>query len=97
MEGWRRIQVSRELTKKFEEHLNSDIDKIIDFYDKNEILGEYTIVIRGVDDQDEKYFDSFALKKELKDLIGAGLSLSAASKYLAKKKPSKKTIYNLYN
>ncbi len=96
--GWRRIHVARELTKKFEEHLNSDIDKVIDFYDKKEILGEYTIVIRGVDDQDEKYFDAFALKKELKGLIGAGLSLSAASKYLAKKENlPKKTIYSLYN
>ena len=37
---------SERLTKKFEEHLNSDIDKVIDFYDKKEILGEYTIVIR---------------------------------------------------
>ena len=33
------------------------IDKVIDFYDKKEILGEYTIVIRGVDAHDEKYFD----------------------------------------
>ena len=36
------------------------------------------------------------LKKDLKELINAGLSLSAASKYLAKKNGLKKTIiYNL--
>ena len=37
------------------------------------------------------------IKKELDELINAGLSLSAASKYLAKKKSLKKNlIYNLY-
>ena len=36
------------------------------------------------------------LKKDLNELINAGLSLSAASKYLAKKNGLKKTIiYNL--
>ncbi len=42
-------------------------------------------------------FDEIELKKELFDLIKAGLSLPQASKYLAKKnKLSKNLIYNLY-
>ena len=37
------------------------------------------------------------LKKELHELVNAGLSLSAASRYLAKKKSlTKNIIYNLY-
>ena len=37
------------------------------------------------------------IKKDLQELIEAGLSLSAASKYLAKKlNLSKKIIYKLY-
>ena len=95
--GSRNIHVARELTKRFEQHLNSNIDKVIEYYEKNEVLGEYTIVIRGINQQEEKSFNSFALRKELKDLIEAGLTLSAASKYLAKKENlTKKTIYNLY-
>ena len=40
--------------------------------------------------------DKLNMKKDLKDLINAGLSLSAASKYLAKKNGLKKSeIYNL--
>ena len=40
--------------------------------------------------------DKSIIKKDLKDLINAGLSLSAASKYLAKKNGLKKSeIYNL--
>ena len=41
-------------------------------------------------------FNEADLKNDLKELIKAGLSLSAASKYLAKKNGIKKTlIYNL--
>ena len=42
-------------------------------------------------------FDEIKLKKELYDLINAGLNLSEASKYLSKKNHlTKKVIYNLY-
>ena len=95
--GSRNIHLAKELTKKFEQHLNSDIDEVIKYYEKNEVLGEYTIVIKGINNKGEKSFDSFVLRKELKDLVEAGLSLSAASKYLAKKENlTKKTIYKLY-
>ena len=41
-------------------------------------------------------FNKNELKKELNDLINAGLTLSSASKYLAKKNGLKKSqIYNL--
>ena len=41
-------------------------------------------------------FNQIELKKELQDLINAGLSLSQASSYLAKKKNlPKKVIYNI--
>ena len=39
---------------------------------------------------------NLVIKKDLNDLIDAGLSLSAASKYLAKKNGIKKSeVYNL--
>ena len=42
-------------------------------------------------------FDKLELKKDLSDLIHLGLSLSKASKYLAKKNNlSKSLIYNMY-
>ena len=41
-------------------------------------------------------FNKFELKKELNELVNAGLSLSAASKYLAKKNGlNKSEVYNL--
>ena len=95
--GAREIQVFRELTKKFEQHIGNNIDETIEFLDGKEILGEITLVIKGkiFTPQDYK-FDNLNLRKELHDLISAGLTLSQASKYLAKKNNlSKSVIYNM--
>ena len=95
--GQREISVSRELTKKFEEQINNNIDSIIDIFENREIIGEITIVIKGLEKSNQIEFNKTKLKKELHELINAGLNLSAASKYLAKKKNLKKNlIYNLF-
>ena len=93
--GDREIMVARELTKKFEEHVGGNINDVYEFFKENNIIGEITIVVKGIKKGDLN-FDKSSIKKDLKDLINAGLSLSAASKYLAKKNGVKKSeIYNL--
>ena len=93
----REIQVFRELTKKYEEHIGNNLFEVIEFLEKREILGEITIVIKGINKTKEpNEVDKYELKKERNELVKAGLSLSAASSYLAKKKNlAKKIIYNL--
>ena len=87
--------VARELTKKFEEHVGNNIHDVIDFFRDKNIIGEITVVLKGIRKKDLK-IDKLNIKKDLNDLINAGLSLSAASKYLAKKNGLKKSeIYNL--
>ena len=95
--GEREIQISRELTKKFEENIYDNIYGLIETFKEKEIIGEITVVIKGRNKLKSKKINEFILKKELNELISAGLSLSAASSYLAKKKNLKKSIiYNLY-
>ena len=95
--GDKEIQISRELTKKYEENVGKNIDEAIEYFNKKEILGELTIVIKGSEKKEIKKINESYLKKELQELIDLGLSLSAASKYLAKKENiSKKVIYNLH-
>tara|TARA_Y100000589_G_scaffold332001_1_gene388510 strand:+ start:1226 stop:2089 length:864 start_codon:yes stop_codon:yes gene_type:complete len=95
--GERQIEVSRELTKKFEEHLGTNINSVIEFFEGKEVIGEITLVIKGLEKSSNYDLDKSFLKKELKDLVNAGLSLSAASRYLAKKNNlAKSQIYNLY-
>ena len=96
--GDREVKISRELTKKFEEKIGDNLNEVIDYFQDKDLLGEFTIVIRG-EDKKTKILDynKIELKKELNDLIEAGLSLSQASKYLAKKYSIPKSlIYNMY-
>ena len=87
--------VARELTKKFEEHVGNNINNVIEYFRDKDIVGEITIVIKGIKKREYNPNKSI-IKKDLNDLIDAGLSLSAASKYLAKKNGLKKSeIYNL--
>ena len=95
--GDREIQVFRELTKKFEQNVGDTIDRVIDFFKDKEILGEFTIVIKGISESKNVSFNPSLIKKELNELINAGLSPSAASKYLAKKNNLPKSmIYSLH-
>ena len=95
--GEREIQVYRELTKRFEEHIGNNIKEVINLIENKEILGEITIVIKGIKKTKNFNFDENLLKKDLHELVKAGLTLSAASKYLAKKKNiTKSFIYDLY-
>ena len=94
--GDREIMVARELTKKFEEHVGNNIFDVIEFFKDKDVIGEITVVVKGINKKTDLNTDTFALKKDLNDLINAGLSLSAASKYLAKKNGLKKSeIYNM--
>ncbi len=96
--GGREIHVSRELTKKFEDNVGNNIDQMISHYEGKEILGEITVVIKGENKKDKNSeFNRSELRKELVELIEAGLSLSQASRYLAKKNNlTKNIIYNMY-
>ncbi len=95
---YREICVSRELTKKFEQHIGNNIYEVIHFFNNREVLGEITVVINGINkSKNNSESDILEIKKDLHDLINAGLSLSAASKYLAKKNNIPKSIiYNMY-
>ena len=96
--GQREIHVYRELTKKFEEHIGNNISQVIDYLEGKEIKGEITVIIKGRDKTNQKLkFDEYELKQELNDLITAGLSLSKASAYLAKRNNiTKNKVYNIY-
>ncbi len=95
--GRREIYIFRELTKKYEEHIGNNLDEVMEALKEREVIGEITVVIKGREIKQNEIFDDLNLKKELYDLINAGLSLPAASKYLAKKNNLPKSqIYNLY-
>ena len=93
----REILITRELTKKFEQHIRSNKDKALEIFEGKKVMGEFTIVIKGIKKKSKEKVNLSDLKNELHELINAGLSLTAASKYLSKKESIKKNlIYDLY-
>jgi len=94
--GEREIEISRELTKKFEEHIGNNLNNVRKFFENQDVKGEITIVLKGIKEIKDLNFNESHIRGELKELLNAGLSLSSASKYLAKKTGVKKSIiYNL--
>ena len=93
----REIVVLKELTKRYEKHFGINIENIIDKLEALDIKGEFTIVIAGnkkIYNQEELIEKD--LKKDLIQLINAGLSHSAASNYLSQKTgKSRNYIYRL--
>ena len=96
--GEREIIVSRELTKKYEENIGKNIEEVISYFEKKEVIGEITLVIKGIKKANKNdCYSKEELKQDLIELKKAGLNLSAASKYLAKKNNIKKSIiYNMF-
>jgi len=88
------ISLAKELTKKYEQNIFTTIDDTLKSFKNLQIKGEFTIVIRGINKKEE--VNNLEIKKDLINLIKAGLSHAAASNYLSKKTgKSKKYIYQL--
>ena len=96
--GEREILISRELTKKYEESIGNTVEEVINYYKNKEVIGEITVVIKGINKvKRDVNYNKLEIKKDLHDLTNAGLNLSAASKFLAKKNNLKKSIiYDMY-
>ena len=95
--GDREIIVARELTKKFEEHIGSNIDQVINNFKKKEVIGEFTIILKGIKQEKSESIDKLKIKNELNELVKIGLSFSAAARFIAKKNNiPKNKVYNLF-
>lgn len=97
--GQRKISLLKEMTKKYETHIDGSIESIIERIKDIQIRGEFTIIIEGkalLKGKNESISNSHLLKNDLINLMKAGLSHSAASNYLSKKSGlSKNAIYKL--
>ena len=93
-DGTRRIKAIKEITKRFEKHYGENLNDLIDYFSRNEPKGEFTIIIEGKKNINEK--KDLELRIELLELMKAGLSHSSASAYLSNRYSiSRKKIYSL--
>lgn len=98
--GNRRISISRELTKKFEETLRFNIEEAISEFSERDIKGEFVLVIQGklseTDNREDDYWKYLSAKEHINYLIDKGLTKKDAVSEVAKlRKLSKNEVYKI--
>ena len=93
--GDRKIAVCRELTKKHEEYMRSNISQVRAYYEDNDPRGEYILIIEGSNETrpDKKdSYDGLDERAYVIKLMEEGLSKKDAIKMVAKDRKLKKDI-----
>lgn len=92
--GNRKISVSREITKKFEQTIRGDIDYVIDYFSNVNPKGEFVLVVEG---SKEKKVYIMSLTDHVNQLIDEGFDKKSAISEVAKlREIPKKIVYNEY-
>lgn len=91
--GNRKISISREISKTFEEVFRGDVKDLID--DMIDVKGEFVIVVEG--NKEEKVYDVNPIN-HIKELVTSGVSEKDAIKMVAKMhKINKSDLYKEYH
>ncbi len=93
--GNRKISISREITKKFEETLRFTLVDAIDHFTNVNPKGEFVLVVEGKTEEEKVYITSEI--EEVDDLIKKGMDKKTAIAEVAKSRGiPKKIVYNNY-
>lgn len=91
--GERRIVLAREITKIHEEMLRMSIDEAIEYYEANEVKGEFVIVLEGVQIKEKEEITA-SVSELMKKYLDEGYEKKEAMKLVAKRKGiSKSEVY----
>ena len=94
--GERKISVSREISKLYEEIYRGVISEVIDELKKDEIRGEFVVVVEG--NNNEISFDSISIEEHVNMYIDEGMTEKDAMKKVAKdRNTTKSEIYKIYH
>ncbi len=100
--GNREITIARELTKKFEELIHTNLENALEYYKINEPRGEYVLILSGADREiiEKEQIDTWLEKspeEHLQYYSNKGLSKNEAIKQIAKDRGiSRKEAYNFF-
>lgn len=93
--GNRKISISREITKKFEQTVRTDVEGAIEYFINNNPKGEFVLVVNGAEEKDEVYIMSVVEHVNQKISEGLDKKTAIAEVALLRKIP-KKSVYNEY-
>ena len=98
--GNRKIVIARELTKKFEEYLRTDLASAINYYEETPPKGEFVLILEGADKEKvlEEYLNSLpSAESLLKKYSDEGMRAKELTRRVADElKQPRREIYDLY-
>jgi 16S rRNA (cytidine1402-2'-O)-methyltransferase len=99
--GERKISVSREITKRFEETVRANISQVISIFKERAIKGEFVLIIEGINEKELidielKKWDNISIEEHIKMYLRQGIDKKEAVKKVAEdRKLPKKEIYKI--
>lgn len=95
--GDRRVVLSREITKVFEEHLRFTLDEAIAYYSEGDIKGEFVVLVEGkpaeivevtesIEELMERYMDEGMTEKDAMKQVAKDKGISKSEVYATVKK-----------
>ena len=98
IDGAREISISREITKKFEQHVRHSASEIFAMIGESiPLKGEFVIVISGNEATETAVFDTTEVE-DVDELIGEGFKPNAAIKKVAESRGIKRQdVYDMYH
>ena len=92
--GNRKISVNRELTKKYQEIIRTDIESIVELFNEKEIKGEFVLIVEGFNGEKtiKNNYEDLSEREYVITLIEEGLSKKDAIKTVCKDRKLKKDV-----
>ncbi len=100
--GDRKIVLSRELTKKYEEFIRGRLSEALEWAQTEEIRGEFCLVVEGAgeqtDDEAESWWEALSVEEHVNHYISKGVTSKEAIKLTAKDRGrQKRDIYQEFH
>ena len=98
--GDRPLTICRELTKKYEDAVQTTIARAIEFYEENTPKGEFVLVVAGkeiseIKEEEMQKWESMSIEEHMELYMNKGVPKKEAMKMVAKDRGvSKRDIYN---
>lgn len=92
--GNRRIAVSREITKKYQEIIREDIETVINIFNEKEVKGEFVLIVEGFKGEKtvQNSYDDLTEREYVVTLMENGMDKKDAIKAVCKDRKLKKDV-----
>jgi len=95
--GDRSIAILKELTKKYEQILRLNISDAVRYFEENEPVGEFVLVVSGAEEKEEEMYTDLSIKDHVDLYIKEGMDKKDAIKKCAlDRNIPKRDVYNEY-